>query len=334
MTEFELIARFFDRPIAPGGIVARGIGDDCALLDFGGPNQVAVTTDMLVAGRHFFADAAPADIGHKALAVNLSDLAAAAAEPRCFFLALALPSADEAWLLAFSQALLALAAEHGCVLAGGDTTRTPDAAGTAGPLTINITAVGEVPHGRALTRAGARAGDDIWISGQLGDAALALEASAGRVRLTASDAAAARVRLDRPTPRVALGLALRGLATACIDVSDGLIGDLGHILDRSKAGAVLEWAIIPRSHLLSVQEQKIQLGCVLAGGDDYELTFTAPPSQRSAIEAAGRAARTSVTRVGAITDGRDLIVRDEAGRPMDTPFKAYDHFGSYDQLKP
>jgi len=322
MTEFELIARFFERPIAPGGIVARGIGDDCALLDFGGPNQVAVTTDMLVAGRHFFAD------------VALSDLAAAAAEPRCFFLAIALPSSDEAWLLAFSQGLLALADEHGCVLAGGDTTRTPDVAGTAGPLTINITAVGEMPRGRALTRAGARVGDDIWVSGQLGDAALALEASAGRVELAATDAVAARVRLDRPTPRVALGLALRGLATACIDISDGLIGDLGHILSRSKTGAVIEWATIPRSHLLGIQEPKIQLRCALAGGDDYELAFTAPASQRSAIDAAGRVARTPVTRVGAITDGRDLIVRDEAGKPMDTPFKAYDHFGSYEQPKP
>jgi thiamine-monophosphate kinase len=330
MTEFDLIARYFERPVAPGGPVARGIGDDCALLDFGGANQLAVTTDMLIAGRHFFPDAAPDSIGHKALAVNLSDLAATGAQPRCFFLALGLPSADEAWLEGFSAGLFRVADEFGCVLAGGDTTRLAGNARGSGPLTICITAVGDVSRGHALTRAGAQVGDDVWISGELGDAALALEAHAGRAHLEGRDAAAAGLRLERPAPRVGLGVALRGIATSCIDVSDGLIGDLAHVLTRSRAGATLRWAAIPRSVAMGRQPDEVQLRCVLAGGDDYELLFTASAGRRSAVQAAADQARTPVTRVGAITEGRDLAIVDEAGMPMDTPFKAYDHFGSYD----
>jgi thiamine-monophosphate kinase len=329
MNEFELIARYFDRPVAPGAGVARGIGDDCALLDFGGATQLAVTTDMLLAGRHFHANADAGDIGHKALAVNLSDLAAAGAAPRCFFLALALPVADERWLDSFSAALLALADAFGCVLAGGDTTRTPTAGATAGPLTVCITAIGEVPRGRGFTRAGAGRGEDVWVSGRLGDAALALELDTGLHDLTPAEAAEARQRLRRPAPRVGLGMALRGIATACIDVSDGLVGDLGHILARSNCGATLKWVDVPRSPALRRQPQEVQLRCALAGGDDYELAFTAPAARRDAVEAAADAARTPVTRVGAITDGRDLIIQNEAGNPVDMPFKPYDHFGSY-----
>jgi thiamine-monophosphate kinase len=243
---------------------------------------------------------------------------------------LGLPDANEGWLGGFSAGLFAVADEFGCVLAGGDTTRVPGTAGRAGPLTISITAVGEVPREQALTRAGATPGDDIWVSGHLGDAALALDAHAGRVQLDAAESSAVHLRLERPTPRVSLGIGLRGLATACIDVSDGLIGDLGHILARSSAGANVEWATIPRGAALARQGRETQLRCALAGGDDYELVFTAPPDRRAAIEAAARAARTPVTRVGAITEGRDLTIHDEAGKPMDMPFKAYDHFGSYD----
>lgn len=330
MNEFDLIARFFNRPIAPGGTVARGIGDDCALLDFGGVTQLAVTTDMLIEGRHFTADTPAADIGHKALAVNLSDLAAAGAEPRCFFLAIALPAPDESWLEAFAGALFRLADEFGCVLAGGDTTRTPVLGGAHSPVTINITAVGEVPRDQALTRANARAGDDLWVTGELGDAALALVARAGRTDLGAEEMISAQARLDRPRPRVRLGIGLRGIATACVDVSDGLLGDLGHLIERSKAGATLEWARVPRSAILRRHAPDLQLRCALSGGDDYELAFAAPASMRSAVEAAAQNARTPVTRVGAITEARDLIVLDDAGKPMDTPFKAYDHFGSYD----
>jgi thiamine-monophosphate kinase len=330
MTEFELIARFFDRPVPPGGPVARGIGDDCALLDFGGPSQLAVTTDMLLAGRHFFADAAPRHIGHKALAVNLSDLAAAGARPRCFFLSLGLSTVDEPWLEAFSAGLVTLADEFGCVLAGGDTTRLPADHGRGQPLTISITAVGEVPRGQGLTRAGAQVGDDLWVSGELGDAALALATRAGNTSLDADDAAAVSARLELPAPRVSLGIALRAIATSCIDVSDGLIGDLGHVLTRSGVGAKLRWGAIPRSAALRRQPEEIQLRCALAGGDDYELAFTAPPARRTAVLAAAETARTPVTRVGVITEGRDLLVDDEVGARMDMPFKAYDHFGSYD----
>jgi thiamine-monophosphate kinase len=285
---------------------------------------------MLVAGRHFFPDADPASIGHKALAVNLSDLAAAGAQPRCFFLALGLPAADEKWLEGFSAGLSALADEFGCVLAGGDTNRMPRIGGADGPVTICITAVGEVPRGQTLTRAGAHAGDDLWLSGEIGDAALALEAMAGRIAVDQADASAIRVRLERPAPRVALGVALRGVATSCIDISDGLIGDLRHVLTRSKVGAVLRWVSIPRSPALHRQANDTQLRCMLAGGDDYELLFTAPTAHRSAVQDAGERTRTPVTRVGVITEGRDLALHDDKGKPMDTPLKAYDHFGTYD----
>ena len=177
---------------------------------------------------------------------------------------------------------------------------------------------------------GARPRDDIWISGELGDAALALLAHAGSVQLEGPTRQDVRTRLDRPTPRIELGVALRGLASACIDVSDGLVGDLGHILQRSKVGARLRWASVPRSAALRTHTSEVAMRCALAGGDDYELAFTAPQRQREAIEAAARSARTLVTRVGAITEGRDLVVLDEANKPMDMPFKAYDHFGSYD----
>ena len=229
MGEFDLIARYFTRPPARAVL---GVGDDCALLLPSPGMQLAISSDMLVEGRHFFADVDPFSLGHKALAVNLSDLAACGARPLAFTLALALPRVDEAWLEAFSRGLLALADAHGCELVGGDTTQ--------GPLNICITVFGEVPHGQALLRSGARAGDDLYVSGTLGDARLALEVLRGRVAAPAPVLAAARLRLEQPTPRIALGMALRGVATAAIDVSDGLLGDLGHILKQSGVGATVE----------------------------------------------------------------------------------------------
>ena len=229
MSEFDLIARYFTRPAARAVL---GVGDDCALLLPSPGMQLAISSDMLVEGRHFFADVDPFSLGHKALAVNLSDLAACGARPLAFTLALALPRVDEAWLKPFSRGLLALADAHGCELVGGDTTQ--------GPLNICITVFGEVPRGQALLRSGARAGDDLYVSGTLGDARLALEVLRGRVAASAPVLAAARLRLEQPTPRVALGLALRGLATAAIDVSDGVLGDLGHILKLSGVGATVE----------------------------------------------------------------------------------------------
>ncbi|MGE5338130.1 MAG: thiamine-phosphate kinase [Gemmatimonadota bacterium] len=323
MNEFELIARYFTRPSRE----RQGVGDDCALIDVG-DRSLAITCDMLIERRHFFSDADPMSLGHKALAVNLSDLAAAGATPRCFLLALALPRADEAWLQAFSAGMLRLADEFACELIGGDTTRAPAWEASAGPLTICITALGEVAAGAALSRAGARPGDDIWVSGTLGDAALALALADGAAHADAADRQACAARLERPTPRVRLGEALRGRASAAIDVSDGLLGDLGHIAERSRVGARLRWPELPLSAALLRQPAALQQRCALAGGDDYELLFCAPLSKRREIEAAGRAAGVPVTRIGEVLAGSGIVVLDAEGSNMETPFSGFDHFGA------
>jgi thiamine-monophosphate kinase len=326
VNEFELIARYFTRPPPAGSLVAAGVGDDCALLA-AGEAQLAVTTDLLLEGRHFRAGCDADALGHKALAVNLSDLAAAASTPRCFFLALALPAADPAWLQAFAQGLFALADRHGCVLAGGDTTRAPAVGAQPGPIAICITAVGEVPRGAALDRAGARAGDDLYLSGTVGDAALALAAAGGSAAaLDFVDAGFAQSRLDRPEPRVALGCALRGVASACIDVSDGLLADLGHIGERSRVGARLQWRALPLSPALRRQPLPLQQRCALAGGDDYELLFAAPPSRRRRVQQAAASAQVPVARIGEITAEPGIVVLDEHGRRLEGDFAGFDHF--------
>lgn len=327
MGEFDLIARYFTRPAARAVL---GVGDDCALLQPSPGTQLAISSDMLVEGRHFFADVDPAALGHKALAVNLSDLAACGATPLAFTLALALPRADEAWLASFSRGLLALADTHGCELVGGDTTQ--------GPLNICITVFGEVPvldgKSQALLRSGARAGDDMYVSGTLGDARLALEALRGSLTLPADLLAQARQRLEQPTPRVALGQALRGVASAALDISDGLLGDLQHLLKASGVGATLETSTA--AHLIAACTHpswatglvsfKKQLECVLAGGDDYELAFTAPVSAREAVMAAARQAKTPVTRIGRIDAAPGLRLLDAQGQPMSGHFSSFDHF--------
>ena len=318
--EFELIARYFARTGTAAARVELGIGDDCALIDGGPQMQWAVTTDMLVEGVHFSASGDPEALGHKALAVNLSDLAACGATPRCFFLALGLPRPDEAWLAAFTRGMFALADAHACVLAGGDTTRSP------GGVTLSITALGELPRGTALLRAGAAPGDDLWVSGVLGDGALGLACRRGDIALPAEAARTAIERLERPTPRVALGERLRGIATGAIDVSDGLAGDLGHILERSRVAATVEWAAVPRSEALRGLDAPTQQRCVFEGGDDYELLFTAPPAAADAVRAAGLAAGVAVTRIGAIRTGGGLTVVDADGRAMDREPRAFDHF--------
>ena len=330
--EFELITRYFERAGHPLPIqVVLGIGDDCALLQPTPGQQLAISSDMLVSGRHFFADVDPATLGHTALAVNLSDLAACGATPLGFTLALSLPAADPAWLQAFSRGLFALADLHHCPLVGGDTTQ--------GPLNICITVFGETPPGRALLRSGARAGDDLWVSGTLGDAALALNALLGRTALAPATLATARQRLEQPTPRVALGQALRGIATAAADVSDGLLGDLGHILKRSGVGAEVDaeiaikliassehsiWAY--RAFDASTLEQTTALRYVLSGGDDYELVFTAPPAQRAAVLQAGAVSETPVTRIGLITTGTGVRVLAPDGAPVQGDWASFDHF--------
>ena len=321
MGEFELIARFFDRPVRRSPL---GAGDDCALLQPGPGMQLAVSTDLLVEGRHFLSTVDPRRLGHKALAVNLSDLAACGAQPLAFTLSIALPQVDEAWLAAFAQGLFALADAHGCELVGGDTTR--------GPLAINITVFGEVPAGQALLRSGARAGDDLWVSGTLGDARLALEAFRGTVSLPQEVFEAARRRLEQPEPRVALGCALRGVATSAIDISDGLAGDLGHVLRRSGVGASVALAQAPR--LLAASRTGLRLDAriiedlVFAGGDDYELAFTAPASRRDAVEAAAQGTATPVTRIGGIEAAPGLRLLDARGQPASRRFSGFDHFGN------
>jgi thiamine-monophosphate kinase len=326
MGEFDLIRQFFTRP-TPRAVL--GVGDDCALLQPAPGMQLAISSDMLVEGRHFLSTVDPAALGHKALAVNLSDLAACGARPLAFTLALALPRADPAWLAPFAQGLLALADLHGCELVGGDTTQ--------GPLNICITVFGEVPPGQALLRSGAQVGDDLYASGTLGDARLALEVFRGTQSLPEATFAQARARLERPTPRVALGLALRGVATAAADISDGLLGDLGHILQASRVAAVLDTSIAmqliaastgttcPKAQL----DPQKQLQYVLAGGDDYELVFTAPPSARAAVQAAAAAAHTPVTRIGQIeaSHGTPAVrLVDATGAPVRGEFAGFDHF--------
>ncbi|HET8744220.1 MAG TPA: thiamine-phosphate kinase [Ramlibacter sp.] len=321
MGEFELIARFFERPVRRSPL---GVGDDCALLQPALGMQLAVSTDLLVEGRHFLSTVDPQRLGHKALAVNLSDLAACGAQPLAFTLSLALPHVEEAWLAGFAQGLFALADAHGCELVGGDTTR--------GPLAINVTVFGEVPAGQALLRSGARPGDDVWVSGSLGDARLALEAFRGTVSLPQEVFEAARQRLERPEPRVALGLALRGIASAAIDVSDGLAGDLGHVLRRSGVGATLALASAPQ--LLAAARSGLQLApqmveqLVFAGGDDYELAFTAPASARDAVQSAAQRTATPVTQVGRIEAAPGLRLLDAAGQPIARSFGGFDHFGA------
>jgi thiamine-monophosphate kinase len=322
MGEFELIHRYFERPASNAPGVVLGIGDDCALLQPDAGQRLAISTDMLVEGRHFFPDVDPAALGHKALAVNLSDLAAMGAQPLGFTLALALPRADEAWLTGFTAGLFALADAAACPLVGGDTTQ--------GPLNLCITVFGQVPPGQELRRSGARVGDEVWVSGSLGDARLALEALLGECELTAEMLARVRRRLERPTPRLALGLALRGIASAAADVSDGLCGDLGHILEASGVGAELELDALLASNALSAdlgtRPLQQQLRCALAGGDDYELVFTAPAGLRQAVLQAARSAATPVTRLGRITAQPGLRWLDREGQPVTLQLSSFDHF--------
>jgi thiamine-monophosphate kinase len=281
--------------------------------------QWAVSSDMLVEGRHFLSTVPPAALGHKALAVNLSDLAACGATPVSFTLALALPRVDEEFLEGLSQGLFALADAVGIELVGGDT--------TAGPLNLCITVMGEVPAGRALLRSGARPGDELWVSGQLGDARLALEVFRGRLSLPEADFAQARRAMEWPQPRLALGQALRGVASSAIDLSDGLLGDLGHILRRSQVGATLEWAELPRSALVARQSPSVQADCLLAGGDDYELLFTAPATGHAQVLAAAQAAQTAVRRIGCITAQPGCRIVDANGAPWQGALpRAFDHF--------
>ena len=306
-SEFEIIRRYFARPARSASL---GVGDDAALVRPRAGTELAVSTDMLVEGRHFRAGADARKLGHKALAVNLSDLAAMGATPRWATLALSLPDADEAWISAFAEGLFALAERFATELIGGDTVR--------GPRCVCICILGEVPEGRALRRDGARAGDDIWVSGELGGAALAL----ARPGTDEADR-----RLDQPEPRVRLGQRLLGHASAAIDVSDGFAQDLAHILERSGCGALVHYDRLPKCGVFArIAQPELERACVLAGGDDYELVFTAPQGERAALEALVADVDVPLTRVGAIRAGAPaLSVVDSRNQEVPVP-SGFDHF--------
>ncbi|MGA7179533.1 MAG: thiamine-phosphate kinase [Thiobacillaceae bacterium] len=326
--EFDLIEKFFTRP-TPSAVL--GVGDDCALVKPSPGMELAVTTDMLLAGRHFLPTDGPGTIGHKSLAVNLSDLAAMGATPRWVLLAIGLPEADEKFLRGFTGGFFGLAQKFGVELIGGDTTRS-------GLLTLSITAIGEVPPGQALRRDGAKDGDDIWVSGTLGDAAAALAHHQGALRLTTAEAITCFPRLFVPTPRVELGLALRGIAHSCIDVSDGFAADLGHILQRSGKAAEVEFESLPLSPALKAHEQEAAArNCILAGGDDYELVFTASPDRRTEIEALSARLPLPLARVGSILPSPDGVAPGGAGehlsirsngKPIRLNRTGFDHFAA------
>lgn len=316
MSEFDLIQRYFTHATPAAEL---GVGDDAALLRIAPDMELAVSTDMLVSGTHFLPDADPFLLGHKVLAVNLSDMAAMGARPRWALLAVSLPHADEAWLEKFSAGFFSLARQHGVELIGGDTTR--------GPLNLCVTIMGEVPRGAALRRSGAQVGDDIWVSGRLGDAALALAHLQGKVQLSDADFASCAQALHQPQPRVALGLALRGVASSAIDISDGLLADLGHILDCSGAGAEIRFDALPISSVLrNYLHEPLGRRCALSGGDDYELCFTAAAAQRNAVEKIAATLNLPLARIGVIVAGIGCVVCTTDGGIINVGETGYDHF--------
>ena len=317
MGEFDLIRRFFQRPVRRKDVVL-GSGDDCALLSVPAESLLAVSTDTLVSGVHFFANMDPVKLGHKALAVNLSDLAAMGAEPRWASLALTLPSVDEPWLEGFASGFLALADYYNVELVGGDMTR--------GPLSITVTVHGVVPEQGALRRSGAQPGDAIFVTGSLGDGALALQQLLGKYHVAEQWWPSLLARLEQPQPRILVGMALRGLASSCLDISDGLASDLGHILRASGIGAQVELTQLPLSPALAAlpSEQSWQLA--LAGGDDYELCFTLPEQHRGALVTALLGTGVAVTEIGRVVSGEPVIQWLHGGSPHDLLLRGWDHF--------
>jgi len=314
MSEFDLIRRFFTRPTPSATL---GVGDDAALLRIADGMELAISTDMLVSGTHFLPNTDPYLLGHKTLAVNLSDLAAMGAVPRWATLALSLPAADENWLQRFSAGFFALADEYGIELIGGDTTR--------GSLNLCVTIMGEVPKSKALRRSGAQAGDDIWVSGILGMAALGLAYLHGKTELPEEDRLFCLAALHKPLPQVALGLALRDIAHSAIDISDGLLADLGHILECSQLAAEIQFDAIPKVSAGSIDEALLQQ-CVLSGGDDYELCFTVPAARRGEIDAIAQKLQLPLTRIGQIRTGQGCTVRAADGGVLKPKESGYDHF--------
>lgn len=313
--EFRLIDRVFS-PATDHTLLAGG--DDAALLVPTPGTQLAISTDMLVEGVHFLPGTDAEALGHKVLAVNLSDLAAMGARPRWAFLAVSLPDLDEPWCERFMAGFLALAGRFGVDLAGGDTTR--------GPRNLCVTVVGECAPGAALRRDGARAGDDIHVSGVVGEAATGLQSRRRLLAADASDVEHCRRRLDRPEPRVSLGRALAGVAHAAIDVSDGLVADLGHICSRSGLGATLEWARLPHSSAMAALPAPERMAAMLSGGDDYELIFTAPVTVREQVARIAADCGVPLTRIGRMGVGSGVSVLDHHGRALALDRGGFDHF--------
>lgn len=318
--EFSLIDRIRQRTAQGRDDVRLGIGDDAALLAVPQGQELAVAIDTMIEGVHFPTGASAADIGWKALAVNLSDLAAMGATPAWALLALSLPSANETFVDGFAEGFAQLAQTYRLALVGGDTTR--------GPLTISVAVHGFVPPGKALTRAGAQVGDVVLVTGTLGDAAGGLELVKQKAR-TDAQAGYLLARLNRPTPRVAAGLALRGRANACIDVSDGLLADLGHICASSRVGAEIDAALLPRSSaLLDLFDDTISRDFALSGGDDYELCFTVSAQHVAGVQADLAKLGCGATRIGRIVEGHGVSVRDQDGCLLDQTRQGWDHFGA------
>ena len=333
--EFDLIQRFFktgaDSMASEKSYdaVTLGIGDDCALIKPMAGEEIAITSDMLVEGRHFFAHANPEQLGYKALAVNLSDLAAMGVKPIGFTLSIALPEVNSSWLEAFAKGLFGIAQHYSCPLIGGDT--------TAGPLTISITAFGSIPSGKAIRRSGAKVDDDIWVSGTLGDARLTLAALRHEINVSKDDLNSIEHRMHQPSPRIELGIQLREIASAALDVSDGLLGDLRHILRQSQVDAEIELNQLPKSVTLQKQDLAIQNQFAACGGDDYELCFTAPPSEREKIHNLSKTLNLPLTIIGKILPKNDVDIKihllDASGKKLSNteaaPFlNSFDHFAS------
>ena len=315
-SEFDLIKKYFNRP-APQTLL--GVGDDAALISITTGMELAVSTDMLVSGTHFLPDADPCQLGWKSLAVNLSDMAAMGAQPKWATLAIALPQADEVWLEQFTNGFFACAKEFQVDLIGGDTTR--------GPLTISVQIMGEVPNGKALRRSGAKMGDEIWVSGDLGDAALALAGLQNSFSLSKVELVTCLAALHTPQPRVALGLELRRIAHSTIDISDGLVADLGYILQSSDVGAEINLHDLPCSKIVSnyFADEQVQR-MVLTGGDDYELCFTAPVEKHREIRNLSKALGLPLSCIGRITSDRGLIIRGPDNGTINIKEAGFDHF--------
>jgi thiamine-monophosphate kinase len=317
LNEFELIRRYFSRASGRPDVVV-GVGDDAAICSVPEHHELVLTTDLLVSGTHFLESATPESIGHKALAVNLSDLAAMAAQPTWFTMTLSIPAVDENWLNKFSSGLYALAETSDIALVGGDTVK--------GPLSVGIHACGLVPTGCAVLRSGAKPGDSIYVTGSLGDAALGLRYETGAVDYGLQANQFFSDRLDKPTPQNDVGISLSGIATSMIDISDGLISDLGHVLDSSRVGAEIRLESIPLSRFYRERLPDVGWGAALSGGDDYELCFTIAAGQRERLEEASKAWQCGVTCIGEITEQQGLRILDRHGQQVETGISGYDHF--------